>query len=145
MNENFRTEIKDSADIQINGLEDYLKCNGIDIDKEDAKSSIEWNTEVEASSYGIKSIIVSVTKVTASINWSASTQEITSSDREKLEATRAMETRHESFEGDLTIDSTKQIDGRNWEIKEEFYFKPDGQIYPANVEIDFNTFTITVT
>lgn len=138
-NETYTTTVKD---FYTGNFASFLKVS--DVDCNQASAIIYWELEVEARERGIKYISISVTKVIIEIEWYYNIEDTSIEDQKKLIDAGGREMMNGNIEGSFTIDSTKPVNGKEWTVKEEFYFEKDGGIMPEKIQIDFETLTITI-
>lgn len=117
--EQFTTIIKD---VEISGLEEYLKLEKEDsytLDTNTSEATLDYGIEFEMRSWGIKSIYINIKEIRLSIFWS---------------------TESEKEEKEIEINSN---DGK-WNVEHELKFQEDGMMSPDIIEVDFSNMLITV-
>lgn len=137
----YKTTIDDGT---VYGLNKCFGVPDVDIDTGRQTCYVDWLLEPEVRSWGIKSIYVYATKVKLSVEWEVYTEELTEDEKAKLIANGGREYRNETISGLIEVDSSEEWSGKKWTIKSEFKIEEDGMCRPQDVEIDFETMTITV-
>jgi len=128
------------ADTEIYGLNQYLNVSkDIDIDVSRPTSYIDYELQPEAREWGIKSIYVFIKKLTVSIAWEVSTEDLSDEEKESLIKAGGIEFRN-TIEGTIEIDTTDN----KWDITTEVEFEKDGALSISEVYIELSDKTITV-
>jgi len=135
---NFSTNIND---VKVYGLSKILGVQ-IDIDVESALCRIDWEVEIEAREWGVKSISVYVTKVICSIDWEVYKDSLTDDEKRKLIV--AGREYKDTINATIDICSDEKREGKEWTIETNFGSDKNEAICPNEIEIDFETMTITI-
>lgn len=113
----------------------------LDISITDSNIRVDWDIELEAREWGVKSMIISVKSVYGNIGWEISEDELSESDIKHItEATGGVHYNNGSISGSVALSS--RIDGFTI-IDKDFTVKSD-TVYPEEVEINFKTKTVTI-
>ena len=87
MEETFTTEIENPTIAGLGKL--FGVSDNIDVETTyNPKVKVEWSFSIEARDYGIKSISAVATRLTATIEWTASTESMSEEDKAKLKGCR---------------------------------------------------------
>lgn len=128
----------ESYNVNIRGFHNLFDLDKLEIDYHDAKFSIIWTLDIEARSWGIKSIRPMVTSIRGEIHWTVDKGEL---DPDKVDYIRK-ESNYEndySFEGVLEFNTLNKIDGHSWIIKDDnFKINENGELYPSDLTINFD-------
>lgn len=117
----FTERLTDTKIVDIWGINQYLKINkDVDINIDDLLVVVDFSVEIEAREWGIKSIIPSVNRVGAEIDWAVSEDELTEDDVREIEAAGGIHFRNGYYYGKFTIES-----GGEWEVKDTMTMNGD--------------------
>lgn len=141
LNCDYKTIIEDGG---VFGLDKYLGIPTIDIDIEKPTCYVDWLLEPEIRSWGIKSICVYATKITASIEWEVNVGDLSVEDKNILIAANGKIYGNETISGIIEVDSRKECNGKKWTIESDFVMEEDGLCRPQDVEINFENMMIIV-
>jgi len=135
--DNYKAEVQNAS---VYGLALYF---GVDADIDSGRPNVDVNYElqVEARNWGIKSICVVVTKITTTIHWYVDIEFLTEADKLKLISMGGTEYRNDTIGGFIEIDTTTDD---KWTIETQVEIESDGALSINDVEIDFETMVITV-
>ena len=124
-----------------------------DIDVEttyNPKVKVEWSFSIEAREWGIKSISAVATRLTATIEWTASTESMSEEDKAKLITAGGREYpgdkeyfRDGYIEGVYEFDSKVKINDKDWDIDSDIS-TDGGSIYPDDCGFDFGDMSVYV-
>ena len=108
--------------------------------------SVDWELQPEGRSWGLESISVFATKVTASVEWEVYTEDVTEEEKAKLIAAGGTEYSHSygTISGQIEVNSSEKWNGKEWQLESEFGLQEDGMCCPADVQIDFSNMSIIV-
>lgn len=124
----FETVIKNN-DVSIFGLNEYLGLpDNVVCDASDTRSEIVWSIEMEMRDWGVKSIIVTVGKASASFGWEVADEELTTESRQHISSLGATLQRDGYWRGDVNLTFTGE------EIEDAI--EVESSIRPDEVEID---------
>lgn len=133
-------EFQVTKNASVFGLNKSLGINEeVCIDVDNATTYVKFDVEIEARSWGIKDIVLSVTKVTVEVDWEVQPDELNETDIAEIKVAGGIEMRSGEYCGNVTIESGK--DG--WEIVNNHVVE-SSQITIGEVEIDLNKKIITV-
>jgi len=135
----FKTSLEDC---NLYGLSKHLGMPQVDIDTSKT-CSVNWAVNIEARSWGIKSIESYAVGVIVSIDWSVYLDELTQDEKDKLIDFGGKEYSN-TIEGTIEIDSTEKWNGKEWTIKNEIALSEYGAFYPQSCEIDFQSMEILI-
>lgn len=131
-------------DVNVYGLPKLLGIPKLDVDAGNITCFIEWRLGVEARSWGIKSIDVHVTKVTALFEWEVYAGDLTEEEKAKLIAAGGREYRNNTIGGTIEVVSSEKWNGSEWKIDSDFGLSEDGMCCPQDAEIDFEAMKINI-
>ena len=114
-------------EISIYGFEPALNLpSNIDVDvTPNGKAYVIWSLDPDMRSYGIKSMGLSIDRVSVEISW----EYYITDDQHK--------------EGVVMFD-TKEPQYADWDIQVDIEFSSDGRIYPSGLEIDYLRKSVTI-
>lgn len=116
-----------------------------DMDFTDPVCMIEWVADYDIRKFGIKSISAVIKKVTAVVSWEVSTEGLTEDQKQKLYDIGGVENQHrEVIQGEIEINTDKEIDGNKWEIVSEVKCTESGSLSPDDIDIDFKQMKMTI-
>lgn len=118
--------------------------NSINADASITSCVVEWEAQFELREWGIKSISVAIKKVTAIVSWSVDIEGMTEEQKQPYFKLGGTENERKGIiEGEIELDSDKEIDGNKWEIKSSVGVH-DSSIYPNSIEVDLKKMTIEI-
>jgi len=121
----FDNNFKSEVDARVYGLSKIVGVEEYLIDEECYSSSVEWTVEPELRERCIKSMNLTIKKVTSQVNWSYENE------------------KEEKVEGIIEFD-TSLPEYSNFEIDNQVYFEHDGGVHICLIEIDFENKKIIV-
>lgn len=121
----------------------FKKINKSSINYE-SKFSIIWTLEIESRTWGLKSIYPVVTSVRGTIDWFVDKDELNNEEIEYLRNFSGYENK-DQIEGKFELSSLNKFNGKEWKINHtDFKVSESGELYPTEIEIDFNEMLITI-
>lgn len=129
--------------ILIKGLENHFKVDKDTIDY-DCNFSVIWRVEMESRTWGIKSITPVVNSVRGQIFWKIDKEYLEEDQLPIIKELSDFENEY-VFEGTLEISSLNPYKNKKWIIlDEEFKITSGGELFPNELEIDFNKMEINI-
>lgn len=141
VNDYYTSELKGS----ISNIESYLNIQD-NIDDVTATTKVSWDLDIDARSWGIKSIDISVPKVVCSVEWFAENGDYSYLSNNAIDVLTAAGYKNSNgdFEGIIEIDSAEKINGKEWTIEVEKGDYSWDSLMPREVEVDFKEMKIKV-
>lgn len=130
-----------------NGIHEHLKVSK-DIDvwvDTAAKATVLFSIEPEARSWGIKSIQVLIINIMIDLVWEVDDEGLNAEEIQTLQNAGGTYFNNGKIEGVVAINSGTTFAGKDWEIKNEVEFKPDGALSLDEIDIDLEKCIITIT
>lgn len=136
-------ETKITKDIYLRGLNSFFKVESHELDYE-CDFSVIWSLEIESRSWGLKSIIPNVSSIRGTINWLVIKDLL---DKETFDFIKSKSNYEDDdyLHGEIEFSSLNKFEGKEWIIlDEDFKIKDGGELFPAEIEIDFYKMEITI-
>lgn len=133
-------------DVDVNGINEHFEISkNIDIDTGKPTAYVSFILEPEVRDWGIKSMNMSIRRITISIEWEVYNEDLTSEENLILITVGGKEYKfNNTISGIIEVDTTQKVKDKEWTITNEVEFEKDGGLSIENIEVDFSTMTITV-
>ena len=131
--------------IDVNGINEFLGVSkDIDIETGRPTAYVSYILEPEVRDWGIKSMNMTIKKITSLIEWEVDSEDLTPEEKLSLISAGGREYRNNTISGEIEVVTTQKIKDKDWTIDNEVEFETDGGLSIESIEVGFLTMTITV-
>ncbi|MES2515939.1 MAG: hypothetical protein V4580_17430 [Bacteroidota bacterium] len=140
----FRASFPQHQSIDIVGINSHLGVSrDFDISTTPYTVYVDYKLIPNMRNWGLDSIDVKPSIITTVIDWEIDTEDMTQADKDLFIKAGGKEY-SDNISGSIDVDSMVRMKDKAWTIKCETHFKRDGSFAIDNIEIDFQTLTITL-